>query len=186
MSMKVSVFGSANLELSPEANRQAYRLGKMLGEQGCTVLTGGYTGTMEVVSRGANEAGAKVIGVTSDEIEAYRPIGPNRWVTEEWRCKTFRERLDKLVENCDAAIALPGGLGTLMEISLTWNHLVIHTIEPKPLILIGPGWQKTMETFFAELGEYVPESSREYLTFAPNAEIAVAALNSFHPNESQK
>ena len=179
MTKKVSVFGSANLKLSPEANNQAYLLGKLLGEQGFAVMTGGYTGTMEAVSHGANEAGGNVIGVTSDEIEAYRPIGPNQWVTEEWRCKTFRERLDKLVEFCDAAVALPGGLGTMVEIGLTWNHLVIHTIDPKPLILIGSGWQKTMETFFNELGEYVSPSSREYLVFAPDAKTAVEIINTY-------
>ncbi len=177
--MKVSVFGSANLKLSPEADHQAFFLGKLLGGHKFDVMTGGYTGTMEAVSRGANEAGGKVIGVTCDEIEAYRPIGPNQWVTEEWRCKTFRERLDKLVEFCDAAIALPGGLGTMVEIGLTWNHLVIQTIDPKPLILIGSGWQKTMETFFTELGEYVSPSSREYLAFAPNAEMAVDLIRSY-------
>ncbi len=177
--MKVSVFGSANLKLSSEADQQAYHLGKLLGEQGFAVMTGGYTGTMEAVSRGAKEAGGKVIGVTSDEIEAYRPMGPNQWVTEEWRCKTFRERLDKLVEFCDAAVALPGGLGTMVEIGLTWNHLVIHTIDPKPLVLIGSGWQNIMETFFNELGEYVPPSSREYLLFAPNAETAVGLIKSY-------
>ena len=177
--MNVSVFGSANLKLSYEADQQAYHLGRLLGEQSFAVMTGGYTGTMEAVSRGANEAGGIVIGVTSDEIEAYRPMGPNQWVTEEWRCKTFRERLDKLVEFCDAAVALPGGLGTMVEIGLTWNHLVIHTIDPKPLILIGSGWQKTMETFFNELGEYVSPSSREHLAFAPNAETAVDLIKSY-------
>ena len=182
MSTKVSVFGSANLKLSPEADHQAYLLGKLLGEQGFAVLTGGYTGTMEAVSRGANEAGGEVIGVTSDEIEAYRPMDPNQWVTEEWRCKTFRERLDKLVESCDAAVALPGGLGTMVEIGLTWNHLVIHTIDPKPLVLVGSGWQKTMETFFNELGEYVSPPSRDYLAFAPNAESAVEVIKAYVAN----
>lgn len=183
MTMKVSVFGSANLKLSPEAENQAVLLGKLLGAQGFSVLTGGYTGTMEAVSHGANEAGAKVIGVTCDEIEAYRPIGPNRWITEEWRCKTFRERLDKLVESCDAAIALPGGLGTMVEIGLTWNHLVIHTISPKPLILLGSGWQNTMETFFNDLGEYVSPTSRGYLSFAPDPKSAVELIKSYYLKE---
>jgi hypothetical protein len=135
-------------------------------------------GTMEAVSKGANEAGAHVIGVTCDEIETYRPIGPNPWIIEEWRCKTFRERLDRLVENCEAAIALPGGLGTMVEIALTWNHLVINTINPKPLILIGEGWHRVLETFFQELGDYVPITSREYLVFAPHPEGALEILRS--------
>ena len=107
MTKKVSVFGSANLKLSPEANNQAYLLGKLLGEQGFAVMTGGYTGTMEAVSHGANEAGGNVIGVTSDEIEAYRPIGPNQWGDGGMALQTFRERLDKLVEFCDASRCPP-------------------------------------------------------------------------------
>jgi len=179
MTRKISVFGGANPKPESQAYQEAYHLGKLLGGVGLTVLTGGYTGTMEAVSRGANEAGAHVIGITSDEIEACRPIGPNQWVTEEWRCKTFRDRLDQLVENCDAAIALPGGIGTLVEIGLTWNHLVLHTIDPKPLILIGNGWHKIMKLFFTELGDYVSIANRKYLTFAPNPKTTLEVLSSF-------
>jgi len=175
---RVSVFGSAMPSPETDTYREACQLGKLLGESGLTVLTGGYMGTMEAVSKGANEAGAHVIGVTCDEIETYRPIGPNPWIIEEWRCITFRERLDRLVENCEAAIALPGGLGTMVEIALTWNHLVINTINPKPLILIGEGWHRVLETFFQELGDYVPITSREYLVFAPHPEGALEILRS--------
>jgi hypothetical protein len=117
--------------------------------------------------------------VTSDAIEAYRPIGPNQWVAEEWRCKTLRQRLNKLIDHCDAAFALPGGVGTLLEICLTWNELVIDAIDPKPLILIGDGWKTLMETFFKELGGYVAMESREYISFAPNPESALTLLKSF-------
>jgi uncharacterized protein (TIGR00730 family) len=176
---KISVFGGASPKPDSTAYLEAYQLGKLLGDAGLTVMTGGYVGTMEAVSRGANEAGANVIGVTSDEIEAYRPMDPNQWVTEEWRCSTFKERLDQLVENCDAAIALPGGVGTMVEIGLTWNHLILHTIEPKPLILVGEGWHALMETFFSRLGDYVSLHNREYLSFALNPKETLEILKSF-------
>ena len=179
MIKRVSVFGSANPKPDTEAYQEAYQLGKLLGAAGLTVLTGGYAGTMEAVSRGASEQGGHIIGVTSDAIESYRPIKPNAWVAEEWRCATLQERLDKLVANCDAAFALPGGVGTLLEICLTWNQLVIHSITPKPLILIGTGWHKIMETFFNELGEYVAMENREYIAFAPDPESAFTLLGSF-------
>ena len=57
------------------------------------MLTGGYIGTMEAVSRGAAEAGGHVIGVTCEEIEAWRPVRVNAWVKEEIRRKTLMERL---------------------------------------------------------------------------------------------
>ncbi|MDY6867935.1 MAG: LOG family protein [Chloroflexota bacterium] len=179
MTMQVSVFGGSSPKPNSEAYQKAYQLGRLLGSAGLTVLTGGYMGTMEAVSRGASEAGGHVIGVTSDAIEAYRPIGPNQWVAEEWRCKTLRQRLNKLIDHCDAAFALPGGVGTLLEICLTWNELVIDAIDPKPLILIGDGWKTLMETFFKELGGYVAMESREYISFAPNPESALTLLKSF-------
>jgi uncharacterized protein (TIGR00725 family) len=179
MSHKISVFGGSAPQPASPAYQEAYELGKLLGAAGMTVLTGGYTGTMEAASRGASEAGGHVIGVTSDEIEAWRPIGPNAWVAEEWRCHTLNERLNTLVEKCDAAIALSGGIGTLLEIALTWNQLVIDILDPKPLILIGEGWQKVIETLYAELGDYVSLNDRQFLAFAPDAQSALELLTHF-------
>ncbi len=50
--MKVSVFGAANTLPGEKAYQDAYLLGKILGEAGHTVLTGGYIGMMEATSRG--------------------------------------------------------------------------------------------------------------------------------------
>ncbi len=174
--MRVTVFGGAKPQPGEPAYRQAEELGKLLADAGHTVLTGGYVGSMEAVSRGAAEAGGHVIGITCDEIETWRPGGRNPWVIEEMRFPSLRQRLFALIEECDAAIALPGGPGTLAEISIMWNHLLIGAILPRPLILIGPGWQATMNAFFANLGEYISDRQREWLSFAPNNAQAVALL----------
>jgi hypothetical protein len=170
--MKISVFGGSNPEEGSPAYEQAYQLGKLLGSHGMIVMTGGYMGTMEAVSRGASEAGGHVIGVTSEAIEAYRPTSPNQWVDEEWRFKGFKERLNALVEECDAAVALPGGIGTLLEICLTWNQMLINSIQPKPLILIGEPWRNVVGTFFDQLGDYVSERNRKFITFASDPQHA--------------
>lgn len=181
MTIKISVFGGSNPTPGSPAYQDAYQLGTLLGGAGLNVITGGYMGTMEAVSRGASEAGGHVVGVTCGEIESWRPAKPNPWVAEAWYCETLRERLDTLVEACDAAIALPGGVGTLMEICLSWSQLAIHALEPKPLILIGTAWQTVMETFFKELGEYIPMENREFLAFAPSPETAFELLSTFLP-----
>jgi uncharacterized protein (TIGR00730 family) len=174
--MKISVFGGASPKPGSDAYQEAYQLGKLLAEAGFTVLTGGYVGTMEATSRGASEANGHVIGVTCEEIEAFRPGGPNAWVAEEWRRTNLRDRIDTLIESCDAAIALPGGIGTLAELCMTWNQLVIGAIQPKPLILMGMGWQKTIETMYTELSAYVPQKAREYVSFAPDPKATLAIL----------
>jgi len=179
MTIKISVFGGATPIPGTPAYQEAYQLGELLGGAGMTVLTGGYMGTMEAVSRGASEAGGHVIGVTCGEIESWRPAKANQWVAEEWHRETLRDRLYTLVENCDAAIALPGGVGTLMEICLSWNQLAIHAMSPKPVILLGNAWQVVIETFFKELGDYIPMENREYLAFAPSPQTAYELLSVF-------
>ena len=176
---KISVFGGSKPQKGTNAYQDAYKLGELLGGAGLTVLTGGYMGTMEAVSHGASTAGGHVIGVTSEQMEEWRPIGPNPWVKEEWRCETFRERLISLVENCDAAVALPGGVGTLLEICLTWNQIVVDAIQPKPLVLVGSEWHHILDTFFKELGDYVPIESREFIAFAPTPDKAFELLAQF-------
>ena len=115
--MNITVFGSASPIPGGERYEEARCLGELLARAGHVVLTGGYMGTMEAVSRGAAEAGGHTIGVTCDQIERWRNAKANAWVKEERRFQTVRERLYCLVESCDAALALPGGVGTLAEIA---------------------------------------------------------------------
>ncbi len=177
--MRVTVFGGAQPKPGQPAYEEAYRLGQLLGKDGHTVLTGGYIGTMEAASRGAQEAGGHVIGVTCEDIERWRAITPNGFIAEQLRFPTLSERLMALVFNCDAAVALPGGLGTLAEIAMYWNHLAIEAFPPRPLILVGEGWRKTVEIFLAELGSYVAEKDQARLTFVATVDEAFAELRRY-------
>jgi hypothetical protein len=153
-------------------------LGSLLAKHGHIVLTGGYMGTMEAVSRGAAEAGGHVIGVTCKEIENWRSAGANRWVIEEWKSETLIQRLQALIESCDAALALPGGPGTLTEISLMWNLMIIGSLRRRPLILIGDSWQTVFNQVFLTFSDYSPQNQRELLQFAPEIKSAVEIIES--------
>jgi uncharacterized protein (TIGR00730 family) len=174
--MRITVFGGSSPKANEPAYQEAYRLGKLIAEAGHTVLTGGYIGTMEAVSRGASEAGGHVIGVTCDEIEAWRPVAPNPWIKEEIRFATVRERLFKLIEDCDAAFALPGGVGTLAEVAAMWNQIQTHAILPRPLILIGEGWKDMFEQWFAVNSTYIPPDHRRLVSFAKDVNDAFDRL----------
>ncbi len=87
--MKVSVFGSSQPKEGSMAYAEAQELGKLLAQRGHIVLTGGYMGTMEAVSRGAAEAGGHVIGVTCEDIERLAPawcecVGQGRMAQENF------------------------------------------------------------------------------------------------------
>jgi uncharacterized protein (TIGR00730 family) len=174
--MRVSIFGGAQPKEGEAAYTEAMELGKLLAQRGHIVLTGGYIGTMEAVSRGAHEAGGHVIGVTCEDIEMWRQVKPNSWVLEEIRKKTLVERLHTLIHESDAAFALPGGAGTLTEISLMWNLMIVESLHRRPLILIGRGWQSTFDQFFREFSSYMSVPQREILKFAEDVQTAVEML----------
>lgn len=175
--MNVTIFGGANPQSSGTSYEDAYRLGKKLAEAGHVVLTGGYIGTMEAASRGAAEAGGHVVGVTCREVESWRNVQPNPWVVEERRFETLHERLLELIDGCEAAIALPGGVGTLLEISMMWNRMIVNAIPRKPLILVGSGWNETIAAFYASQDGYVSPASRNLLFLTKDVDAAFELLS---------
>ena len=164
--MKITIFGGSSPLPGSQEYHFAYDLGKSLAKAGHTVLTGGYMGTMEATSRGAAEMGGHVIGVTCSEIERWRKRSHNPWVKEEWKLDTLQDRMIRLIDSCDTAIALPGGAGTLAEIAIMWNRIQIEAIPPVPIILVGEEWNKIFTLFYQELNGYIPESSIEIIKFA--------------------
>lgn len=152
-------------------------MGCAIAKLHCDVLTGGYIGTMEAVSKGANDSGGHVIGITCDEIEAWRPVHPNQWIKEEIRFKTLHERLVYLVKMCDLAVALPGGIGTLAEIAFFWNCNATGLKEHRTLIFAGDAWNDLLAYYKTRFSEYIPEKDWEYLVFCPDVDSAIRKIN---------
>jgi uncharacterized protein (TIGR00725 family) len=174
--MNITIFGGSQPKPGTKSYEEAYDLGKLLAQRKHTVLTGGYIGTMEAVSRGANESGGHVIGVTCDEIERWRNVQANPWVLEERKFASLNERLMGLINGCDAAIALPGGPGTLTEIALMWNLMIVDAIHRRPLVLVGHGWQSMFTQAYSDLRDYFIDSQRSLIQFSPDIYSAVKLL----------
>ncbi|HIC89068.1 MAG TPA: LOG family protein [Anaerolineae bacterium] len=134
----VVVFGGARVPEESPGYREAYNLGWQLAKAGYVVATGGYMGTMEAVSRGAAEAKGHVVGYTCS---LFDPLAPNPWVMEERKTSSLSQRIQIMAEDADAFIALRGGIGTLAELAVVWNLLLINGVRPKPLILLGAHWR---------------------------------------------
>jgi uncharacterized protein (TIGR00730 family) len=176
---KVTVFGSARPVPGESAYEEALHLGSQLALLQLGVITGGYMGTMEAVSQGAAMNGGEVIGVTCAEIEAWRPTPHNVWIQRVIHCQTLEERIQTMIRQGDAGIiALPGGIGTLAEIMLFWNHIGIHPDDQRPFILIGEGWQKTITGFLDAQCIHVSEKLPPNLHFE---NTIAAALQWFMP-----
>jgi uncharacterized protein (TIGR00730 family) len=138
----ISVFGGRHPAPGDEEYQQAMKLGSLLAAKGYGVMSGGYSGVMEAVSRGAAQAGGTAIGVT---MEIFGSLPPNPFLTSEIRSRDFFERLDILASRADGFIALRGGMGTLTEVGLIWNMLQTKTIRHKPMLLLGKFWKPLLQ-----------------------------------------
>jgi uncharacterized protein (TIGR00730 family) len=170
----ISVFGSSAPKSGSADYEAARTVGRLLAQAGFVVQTGGYSGIMAAASQGANQAGGHVIGVTSAQIEQFRPTPPNQWVIEEIKCQTARERLLYLVDNCHGALVMPGGIGTLSEMALMWSFIQTGEISPRPVVTVGGLWQRTLAAFIDQA--YIRPVHQELLTIARTADEAVKKI----------
>ena len=136
----VAVFGGGTLIEADPDYRLAYELGRALALAGADVMTGGYGGVMEAASRGCHEAGGHVIGVTVAHFDGVREA--NAWVKERVHTADLFERLKQLVSRADGFVAVPGSVGTLAEVQLTWTLLCMSARPRAPLVLLGGKWQE--------------------------------------------
>ena len=167
----VAVFGSGSAPPDHPVLAEAERMGQLLAEAGFTLMTGGYSGTMEAASRGAQQAGGQVIGVTMD---LFTPrLQPNRWLTRERRVKDFFPRLKQLT-SADAFVVLRGGIGTLTEATLAWSLLQTGQITPRPFLFVGDGWHSLFDAFRAET--FMKDRVFSLATVVQDADEALAVL----------
>lgn len=129
----VTFFGSARLPQDHPACEKARELAKLLGEAGCTVVTGGGPGIMEAANHGAHQADAPSIGVN---IELPLEQRANKYVSRGMGFHHFYTRKVMLAYSAEAYIFFPGGLGTLDEFSELATLLQTKKIEEHiPIIL---------------------------------------------------
>lgn len=173
----ISIFGSSAPQPDTADYEAARTVGQLLARAGFIVQTGGYSGVMAAASQGAVEAGGHTIGITSAQIETFRPNAANQWVKEEIKHKTLRDRLLYLVDHCDGVIVMSGGIGTLSEMSLIWSFVQTGECDPLPIVVVGGLWQRTLAAFIDDA--YVKPAHRDLVTMTRTAHEAVAAIVDF-------
>jgi uncharacterized protein (TIGR00730 family) len=130
----VTVFGSARFGEGSPAYSIGREIGAGLARQGFTVITGGGPGLMEAANRGAFEAGGVSVGAN-----IVLPVEqkPNPYLTKMIRFRYFFARKVVLVKYSYAYVVLPGGFGTLDEISEALTLIQTGKLFYFPIILVG-------------------------------------------------
>ena len=149
----VGVMGSARIQPGDPRYDVALRVGREMANAGFVVMTGGYGGLMEAVSRGAAEAGGAVIGLP---VRGWDSLAPNPWMGEVRWVDSYFDRLTAFAA-CDVIVALDGGLGTLGEAAVAWANLQTDPGTNPPLVLFGRAWRR----LHALIGELLVVDKRD-------------------------
>ncbi len=139
----VTIFGGSKCREGDPEYAQAREIGAGSAEAGFTICTGGYLGVMEAASRGAREKGGRVLGIVMNQFKAE----PNRFLTDKVATDHFYDRLQHLITRSVGFIAIKGGMGTVVELSLVWNKLMTRVLEPRPLVLLGDRWPPVVKAW---------------------------------------
>lgn len=114
--MNITVYCGAKLGRDVEFRRRAHELGTWMAENGHRLVYGaGDVGMMGVIANAVLDGGGEVIGVTPDFFILAEET--HKGLTDLRITPGLSERRNVMIEEGDAFIALPGGTGTLDEIS---------------------------------------------------------------------
>jgi len=130
----VTVYGSARIAADDELYSQTVEIARRLGEAGFSIITGGGPGVMEAANKGALEAGVTSIGLN---IELPEEQLCNPYTTKSITFNHFFARKVMLVKYATAFIIMPGGLGTLDEVTEILTLMQTHKIRPFPVVLFN-------------------------------------------------
>jgi len=144
---RLAAFGSSRIGPEAAVYQDVMALSKKIALAGWDGMTGGHQGMMAAFSEGMHAGKGHIRGITLERF----PTPPDNTLSEEVRSRNFFERMGVMIEQSDAWLVLPGGLGTLAELAMSWDLLAIHVLEPRPLLLYGDMWPPIVDTLSEQL-----------------------------------
>ena len=178
---KICIFCGACDGKQSVYREQAEQLGTLLGQQGKTVLYGGASvGLMGAVADSTLAAGGKVIGVLPDFLTAYEIKHPN---IDHIMVPDLYQRKKIMLDDADAFIVLPGGLGTLDELFEIWSASQLQQYHKPIGILNTQGFYDDLLKAIQKMAEqgFITQSILDYVTIANTPEALLTAINTPKP-----
>jgi uncharacterized protein (TIGR00730 family) len=184
---RICVYCGSSAGSGPEFAEAARALGTLLAGQGLTLVYGGAeVGLMGLVADAALAAGGQVVGVIPRHLFS-REIA-HRNLTELVEVGSMHERKLKMYELADAFVALPGGMGTLEELTeiTTWAQLGLHR-KPIATLDVNGYWA----AFHAFLGEavrhgFMKPENLDLITNVTAVDDLLPALRAYAPPRVDK
>lgn len=175
--MRIAVYLGSSFGNDPAYREAADEIGGRIAREGHTLIYGGSrVGLMGVLADAALREGGEVIGV---EPRFFIEEGlVHEGITETIPTETMSERKTVMMEMADAYVAIPGGIGTLDEISEVIALLAVDR-HARPCVLYNKkGYYDTLEAFFDEMtaAGFLAEKARRQIVFADTVDGVMEAV----------
>ena len=182
----VSIFGSARLKPEDKYYQITTEIAKKITELGFGVITGGGPGIMEAGNKGAREGGGKSIGLNI-ELPFEQHFNPYIDKPYSMDFDYFFVRKVMFIKYSQGFIVMPGGFGTLDEISEALTLIQTKKIGRFPIVLVGSEfWSGLLDWFKTTLLNKKLISEEDFLLFrvVDTADEAVAHIKAFYEKYS--
>lgn len=182
----VSIFGSARLKREDKYYEMAVDIAKKITEIGFGVITGGGPGIMEAGNKGAKEGGGKSIGLNI-ELPFEQHFNPYIDKSYSMDFDYFFVRKVMFVKYSQGFIVLPGGFGTLDELSEALTLIQTHKIGRFPIVLVGSEfWSGLLDWYSNTLlkNGLIAEGDLSLFRIVDSADEAVAHIKAFYDKYS--
>ncbi|SHN55069.1 TIGR00730 family Rossman fold protein [Desulfovibrio litoralis] len=128
----ISIFGSARVKEDHPLYEETRQIAKLLAESGFGIITGGGPGIMEAGNRGASEGGGQSIG-----LHIYLPHEQktNFFMKTQLTFRYFFIRKLMFIKYASGYVVMPGGMGTLDELTEAFVLMQTARIKPFPIVL---------------------------------------------------
>lgn len=180
----VSIFGSARISRDSPEFRLAEEIARRLSDAGFAVISGGGPGAMEAANKGAFAGKSPSVGLN---IELPHEQLDNSYQDISIRFRHFFARKVAFVKYAAAYVALPGGFGTLDELSEALTLIQTGKTPAMPIILVGgafwSGLLDWMKSQMLERGLISPGDIEQMMVCETAAEV-VEAIFGFYANRA--
>ncbi len=176
----VTIYGSARIMADDELYEETRKITYRLGQLGFSIITGGGPGVMEAANRGAQEAGATSVGLN---ISLPKEQVCNDYTTKAITFDHFFTRKVMLVKYAVAFVIMPGGLGTLDEVTEVLTLIQTHKIKPFPVVLFNNKfWQGLLDWLRSAVlsSKYISEDDFDLLRVLDSPEEVVEAIRKWY------
>ena len=176
----VSIFGSARTRPGTPQYELTVEIARKLSDAGFAVISGGGPGIMEAANKGAFEGASPSVGLN---IELPFEHSGNPYQDISLRFRHFFARKVAFVKYAAAYVVMPGGFGTLDELSEALTLMQTGKGKRMPVVLVGSafwgGLLQWMRDTLAVEG-MISESDLDMMRVVDDSDAVVNALFDFY------